>query len=112
MGSQSKKIDQLWAPKLIKIQMTGSGFLDLSTVKLTYDLYNDGDGSSGANQQRLLGSPAVFFSRCRILCGGTINENISEYNRVHTLKKLLKPEEQNNMSKIVLPPNIQNHATK
>ena len=29
------------ATKLMKIQVTGTGFLDLSTVKVLYDLYNE-----------------------------------------------------------------------
>ena len=85
------------ATKLIKIQLTGSGFLDLSTVKVIYDLYNDASGSAGSNQIRALGSPATFISRMRILAGGTILEDVSEYGRVHTLMKMLKPAEQIDM---------------
>ena len=85
------------ATKLIKIQLTGSGFLDLSTVKVIYDLYNDASGAAGSNQIRALGSPATFISRMRILAGGTILEDVSEYGRVHTLMKMLKPAEQIDM---------------
>ena len=85
------------ATKLIKIQLTGSGFLDLSTVKVIYDLYNDASGAAGSNQIRALGSPATFISRVRILAGGTILEDVSEYGRVHTLMKMLKPAEQIDM---------------
>ena len=85
------------ATKLIKIQVTGTGFLDLSTVKVLYDLYNDASGSAGSNQIRPLGSPATFISRMRILAGGSILEDVSEYGRVHTLMKMLKPTEQIDM---------------
>ena len=85
------------ATKLIKIQLTGSGFLDLSIVKVIYDLYNDASGAAGSKQIRPLGSPASFISRMRILAGGSILEDISEYGRVHTLMKMLKPAEQIDM---------------
>ena len=73
--------------KVIKITLTGDQWLDPSTVQLQFDLNN---AKSGTNQDLyLLGGPHVFFRRMRLLCGGTIVEDIDQYNRIHEMFHIL-----------------------
>ena len=66
--------------KVIKITMTGDQWLDPSTVQLQFDLNNAKD-----QNLYLLGGPHTFFRRMRVLCGGTIVEDIDQYNRIHEM---------------------------
>ena len=62
----------LQGTKVIKINLTGDGWLDPSTVQLQFNIKN----SDNANPLYLLGGPHAFFRRMRILCNGTIVEDI------------------------------------
>ena len=73
--------------KVIKITLTGDQWLDPSTVQLQFDLNN---AKSDADQNLyLLGGPHTFFRRMRLLCGGTIVEDIDQYNRIHEMFHIL-----------------------
>ncbi len=69
--------------KIIRINITGDGWLDPSTVRLHYTLVNN---SSVTNARlRTIGGPWSFFRRMRCLCGGEIIDDIDYYNRVHEM---------------------------
>ena len=72
--------------KAIKILLSGDQWLDPSTVRLMFDVHNPADP---AKLLRPLGGPHTFFRRMRILCGGTVVEDIDNYSRVHELMKML-----------------------
>eukprot|EP00973_Karenia_brevis_P088536 12275639-Karenia_brevis.AAC.1 len=61
--------------------ITGDGWVDPSTFRIMFDLKNT--NTTEAKQLRPVGGPWSFFRRMRILCGGAVVEDISEYNRVH-----------------------------
>ena len=66
--------------KLIRINLSSSTeWLDPQSVRLSYRLNNNG----AAGHQ--LGGPFSFFSRVRLLAGGTMVEDIMDYNRVHNM---------------------------
>ena len=72
--------------KVIKIQLTGDQWLDPITVQLQFKVVNE--GGAGAPLY-LLGGPHTFFRRLRVLCGGTIVEDIDQYNRIHEMFHIL-----------------------
>ena len=65
--------------KVIKIALTGTGeWLDPSTVQLQFQLKNEQD-----KKLYVVGGPHSFIRRARLMCGGTVVEDIDQYNRVH-----------------------------
>ena len=60
--------------KVIKVTMTGDQWLDPSTVQLQYTLVNE----NAAHPLYLLGGPHTAFRRLRVLCGGTVVEDIDQ----------------------------------
>ena len=71
--------------KVIKIALTGTGeWLDPSTVQLQFQLKND-----EAKQLFVVGQPHSFFRRARLMCGGTVVEDIDQYNRVPEMLSIL-----------------------
>lgn len=73
--------------KLIKIGVNGDGWLDPSTVRIAFDVYNT-NALSGALLRPVSGGHS-FFRRLRILANGTIVEDISEFNRCQELFTIL-----------------------
>jgi hypothetical protein len=71
--------------KVIKIALTGTGeWLDPSTLQLQFKLEN------GENKGLyIVGQPHTFFRRARLMCGGTVVEDIDQYNRVHEMLGIL-----------------------
>ena len=67
--------------------LTGDGWLDPSTVRLTFTLVNTAT-NSGQTLRPLSGGWA-FFRRCRCLVGGAIVDDIDYYNRVHEMLHIL-----------------------
>ena len=67
--------------KVIKITLTGDQWLDPSTVQLQFDLENE----NTTQPLYLLGGPHTCFRRLRVLCGGTVVEDIDQYNRIHEM---------------------------
>jgi hypothetical protein len=73
--------------KLIKLLVTGDSWLDPSTFRVMFDVVNT--ESSGNRELRVLGGPWTFFKRMRVLCNGTIVEDIDDYARVHEMFSIL-----------------------
>jgi hypothetical protein len=69
--------------KLIKLHITGDGWLDTSTFRVMFDLVNS-EGTE-AKLLRPLGGPWCFFRRMRVLAGNQVIEDIDNYNRVHEM---------------------------
>ena len=77
--------------KLIKLVISSEGWLDGSTLRILFDVNNTAQATTtalgtaqpaAAKLLRPLSGGHSFFQRVRILCGGTIVEDISDYNRV------------------------------
>ena len=77
--------------KVIKLMLTGSDWLDPSTLRMMFDLRNT--NTTVANQLYPISGPWCFFRRLRILCGGQMVEDIDYYNHVHELFHTLQPYE-------------------
>ena len=75
--------------RLIKINLTGDGWLDPSTLRIMFNLQNDDADPILLKNLRPLGSPHAFFRRLRVLCGGQVVEDIDNYNRVHEMMNTL-----------------------
>ena len=73
--------------RVIRINLTGEGWLDPSTVRLVYTLVNT-DGTE-AKLLRPLSGAWSFFRRARCLVGGAIIDDIDYYNRVHEMLHVL-----------------------
>jgi hypothetical protein len=69
--------------KLIKLHITGDGWLDTSTFRVMFDLLNDDNTTT--KLLRPLGGPWCFFRRMRVLAGNQVIEDIDNYNRVHEM---------------------------
>ena len=76
--------------RVIRINLTGEGWLDPSTVRLSYTLVNN-EGTT-AKFLRPLSGPWSFFRRARCLVGGAIVDDIDYYNRVHEMLHILTSE--------------------
>ena len=72
--------------KVIKLVLSGEGWLDPSTVKFQFDVRN----MSAANALRPLSGPWSFFRRLRVLCQGQLIEDIDGYALVHQMFDVLQ----------------------
>ena len=72
--------------RVIRINLMGEGWLDPSTVRLSYTLVNN-EGASKV--LRPLSGPWSFFRRARCLVGGAIVDDVDYYNRVHEMLHIL-----------------------
>jgi hypothetical protein len=81
--------------RVIRMNLTGEGWLDPSTVRLTYTLVNN--ETTEAKYLRVISGPWGFFRRARCLVGGAIVDDIDYYNRVHEMLHILtsKPNRDN-----------------
>ena len=79
-ASGSNTYDSNMGTKLIKLVVTSEGWLDPSTLRVMFAVNNT--ATSAGKFLRPLSGGHSFFQRLRILCGGTIVEDISDYNRV------------------------------
>lgn len=73
--------------KLIKLVLTGDGWLDPSTFRVMFTVNNTATGA--AQLLRPLSDAHSFFSRVRILMGSTVVEDINDYARLHEMFNLL-----------------------
>ena len=71
--------------KVIKINLTGSDWLDPSTARFMFTINNGSLAASG----QYLGVLGVFFRRLRVLCGGTVIEDIDYDSRCHEMFHVL-----------------------
>ena len=73
--------------KVIRIMLTGDSWVDPSTIRVMFNLVNDGT----ANQLLYpVSGPWCFFRRLRVLCGGQLLEDIDYYNKVHEMFHLFQ----------------------
>jgi hypothetical protein len=73
--------------RVIRINLTGEGWLDPSTVRLSYTLVNN-EGTT-AKILRPISGPWSFFRRARCLVGGAIVDDVDYYNKVHEMLHIL-----------------------
>ena len=73
--------------RVIRVNLTGEGWLDPSTVRLTYTLVNN--ETTAAKILRPLSGAWSFFRRARCLVGGAIVDDVDYYNRVHEMLHIL-----------------------
>ena len=69
--------------RVIRINLTGEGWMDPSTARICFTLRNN-DGTA-AHILRPIGGPWSFFRRIRCLVGGAIVDDVDFYNRVHEM---------------------------
>jgi hypothetical protein len=87
----SNKYQPSTGSKLIRILLTGEGWLDPSTFRIMFDVRNN---SADADEElHVLGGPHCFFRRMRILTGGTLVEDIDNYHRIHEMMNLFVANE-------------------
>ena len=81
--------------RVVRMNLTGEGWLGPSTVRLTYTLVNN--ETEEAKYLRVISGPWSFFRRARCLVGGAIVDDIDYYNRVHEMLHILtsKPNRDN-----------------
>ena len=77
--------------KVLKIVLNSNDWLDISTVRLMYDLKNT--NSDAAKRLRTISGPWAFWRRLRVMCGGVVIEDF-DYNKTHELYQTLKSKEQ------------------
>ena len=73
--------------KVIRIGLTGEGWLDPSTLRVMFDLNNVTTNTTAGDTKELrpVGGPWCFFRRMRLMAGGTIIEDIDNYARTHQM---------------------------
>ena len=76
--------------RVLRIVLSDSSgaWLDPESVKLQFDVVN---GETLAAKRLRPISPWSFFKKMRITCGGSLVEDISEYNRTHEMFHMMKP---------------------
>ena len=82
--------------RVARINLTGDGWLDPSTVRILYTLVNTATGETAEAQAnkilRPISGPWSFFRRARCLVGGAIIDDVDHYNRVHEMLHILTSE--------------------
>jgi len=78
--------------RVIRVSLTGAQgeWLDPATLAVMFTINNRTDGTT--NLLRFLSGPWSLFRRMRVLCGGTIIEDIDNYSRVHEMFHMLGSE--------------------
>jgi hypothetical protein len=67
--------------RVARINLTGDGWLDPSTVRVVYTLTNT--DATATHILRPLSGAWSFFRRARCMVGGAILDDLDYYNRVH-----------------------------
>ena len=75
--------------KVIKIKMTGEQWADPSTVKMMFDITNTNAADNDITP--VVAGGWGMFRRMRVLAGGSLLEDIDEYNRLHEMFHMFKP---------------------
>ena len=88
-ASGSNVYKPLQGTKVVRFQISGQDgtWLDPSTVRVQYDLVNN-----GAYSVRPLGGAHLFFKRARLLVNGALAEDLQEYNRFHEMMDSMSPD--------------------
>ena len=76
--------------KIIKFMLSGSDWLDPSSVRINFRLSN---GYADRTLHLINPLPSNFFRRLRIIAGGQVIEDIDSYNRVYNMIHTLLPAE-------------------
>ena len=84
--------------KVARINLTGDGWLDPSTLRVVYTVQNN-DGTA-AKLLRPLSGPWSFFRRVRCMVGGAIVDDIDYYNRVHEMLHILTSDDHRNNDEV------------
>ena len=69
--------------KVIRLALTGDGWLDPSTIRVMFDLTNL--DTEFNHTLKTISGPWSFFRRMRLMAGGTIIEDIDNYARTHEM---------------------------
>ena len=77
--------------KVLRFQLSSDGWLDPSSVRIMYTLVNKSTDAGAL--LRPLGSPATFFRRFCVLCGGTVIEDINDWDRLSHMFEILSTNE-------------------
>ena len=81
--------------KVIRLALTGDGWLDPSTIRVMFDLNNL--STEFNHTLKTIGGPWSFFRRMRLMAGGTIIEDIDNYARTHQMfHTLVSPAKRQN----------------
>ena len=81
--------------RVIRVNITGDGWLDPSTVRVVYTLVNTDTDSN--KLLRVLSGPWSFFRRARCLVGSSaMTDDIDYYNRVHETFHILTSDNNRN----------------
>ena len=82
--------------RVARINLTGDGWLDPSTLRIVHTLVNTATGASASEQEakflRPISGPWSFFRRARCLVGGAIIDDVDYYNRIHEMLHILTSE--------------------
>ena len=84
--------------KVIRINLTGDGWLDPSTARVIYTIQNN-DGTA-AKLLRPISGPWSFFRRVRCMVGGATVDDIDFYNRVQQMLHILSSKENRNNDEV------------
>ena len=77
--------------KVAKFNIVADQWMDPSSFMVMFTLNNNGD--SGSVIQPLHWNPAVMFRRARVICGGTVVEDIADWNRLSLMFTALKSQD-------------------
>ena len=73
---------------VIRVKLTGDGWLDPGSTRLHYTLVNT--DTNATSTLRTIGGPwRFFFRRVRCLVGGALVDDVDYYNRVHEMMHIL-----------------------
>ena len=77
--------------KVCKFNIVSDQWLDPSSFRVMFTLNNLNPASPLNVIKPLHWNPAVLFRRCRLTCGGVVNEDIDDFNRLSLMMTALKP---------------------
>ena len=72
--------------RVIRINITGEGWMDPSTCRIAFTLRNNDNNAQ--HVLRPIDGPWSFFRRVRCLVGGAIVDDVDFYNRVHQMLEI------------------------
>jgi len=74
--------------RVLRFNLGGTGFLDPDTLRVSYDMVNKATGA--LKNLRMLGGPYSIFRRGRLMCGGTVIEDLDNFHKISHMLQLLK----------------------
>ena len=79
--------------KVAKFNIVADQWLDPSTFRVMFTLNNIGTPGVLGNVLPLHWNPAILFRRARVICGGTVIEDIDDFNRLSLMFTALKSQD-------------------